>query len=796
MMKKHWPYILIILITFLTFFKIFIKDEYPYPGDLLVSFNFPWYSGGWEGYDPWTTHKEFIAMDAIRQHLPWHKLTFTEIKMNFSLPLWNPYTFSGSPQLPNIQTFIFNPLNIFFLLLPMFEAWIIFIVLQVPLTIFFTYLFTRSLGLSKWPSLMSGIAFAFSSYLINWIEIGIVGYSILWLPLILYSIQKVIETLKTRFLILLILSSAAAIFAGHIQTTVFIFAVSVSYYFAKHAFTKKRNNQKSAGIFIVWFLLTFMITAIQTIPALEFYLNSPLVEPLAKHVFSINSMPLKNLIALFAPDFFGNPATNNFWSVMYGDATPHIGVLPLFFAVFAIISAKRWEVKFFAGMAIIILLYTTRSPLFLLIDRINIPLLTGTTAARSMFVFCFALSILSGIGLEGVIRAKNGNKAFYGLIVVFLLIYSLFIIFTFLYPNFSGSEDAAKNMTVTKRNLILPTLTFISLPASLLAVKIFSKFNLAVFKSSWLIIIFATTIFGGIYQFNKGQPSSPKQFFFPNHPIFNWLQNNASINRFHGDLTAKTWNNIPAYFNLYSAEGYGVFRVKRYAELFAAQETGNVPEYYERSTAEFSEKQQNYKKRLYNLTGVKYFLAKDDSNYETTISDHNAPQDDVKLIWQEDKFKIYERQAVLPRFFLTNDYVVSSNRDQIIDKIYDGNFNLRTLLLEEEPDLIVMPDSGFGEARLALYTPNKISFDISTSTNSLFFISDTYYPGWKAYVDSKEIKIYRAHYTFRAVAIPAGTRKLEFKYEPASFKIGYTLTAIGAISTALLAYIAGKRRYL
>ena len=75
-MKNYWPFILIILVTCLTFFKIFTRAEFPYPGDLLVSFNFPWYSGGWEGYNSWTTHKEFIAMDAIRQHLPWHKLTF------------------------------------------------------------------------------------------------------------------------------------------------------------------------------------------------------------------------------------------------------------------------------------------------------------------------------------------------------------------------------------------------------------------------------------------------------------------------------------------------------------------------------------------------------------------------------------------------------------------------------------------------------------------------------------------------------------------------------------------------
>lgn len=795
MFKKLRPVLFILFVTFLIFFKVFTRGEFPYPGDLLVSFNFPWYSGGWEGYDSWTTHKEFIAMDAIRQHLPWHKITFGEIKTNFSLPLWNPYNFSGTPHLANMQTFIFNPFNIFFLVLPLFEAWILFIVVQVPLTIYFTYLFARGLKLSKPSSLLAGIAFVFSSYLMNWLEIGIVGHGILWMPLMLFSTQRLIDTGKVRFLLMLILSSSAAVFAGHIQTTVFIFITAISYSLAKIIRTNSKNERgKNLRLLIAWLIFTFLITAIQTIPALELYLNSPLSEPLAKHVFSLNTMPLKNLVTLFAPDFFGNPVTNNFWSVLYGDATPHVGVLPLLFAIFAIFVVKKWEVRFFSILALVFLLYTTRSPLFLLLQKVSIPFLTGTTAARSMFVFSFALSILSAFGLEEFISNKKSRKTLYMFIIGFTLVFFTLALVTYLLPQTTKDQGLATNLIVSRRNLILPILVFISLPTTLMVSHLASKFKITMLKNAWILTLFAATIFAGIYQFNKGQPTSPKKFFFPEHPVFTWLKENGSINRSQGEGTAKTWNNISGYFNLYSAEGYGVFRIKRYAELFTAQESGQVPTYYERSTAEFSDNNITSKNRLYDLTGVKYVLLKDDSARDALVTDPDRPEN-TKLAWQEGKFKIYERTKALPRFWLTNSYQVRANEDQIIKSIFDPDFDLRTIILEKEPN-IQISNNPPGEARLTKYAPNELSFDLENQNNSLFFISDTYYPGWNAYVDGEKTEILRADYTFRAVPLQNGSQVLEFKFEPISFKIGLLLTLTGLAALVVVFFLARERKIL
>jgi uncharacterized membrane protein YfhO len=74
--------------------------------------------------------------------------------------------------------------------------------------------------------------------------------------------------------------------------------------------------------------------------------------------------------------------------------------------------------------------------------------------------------------------------------------------------------------------------------------------------------------------------------------------------------------------------------------------------------------------------------------------------------------------------------------------------------------------------------------------DALFFISDTYYPGWRAFVDGKETKIYRANYAFRAIKVPKGTHEVLMYYLPNSFVFGIYLSIMGLGTLLVFSYYA------
>lgn len=81
-----------------------------------------------------------------------------------------------------------------------------------------------------------------------------------------------------------------------------------------------------------------------------------------------------------------------------------------------------------------------------------------------------------------------------------------------------------------------------------------------------------------------------------------------------------------------------------------------------------------------------------------------------------------------------------------------------------------------------------IEYQSQSATDGLGVFSEIYYPhGWKASIDGKEVAIARVDYLLRAVSIPSGTHKIEFRFEPDSIKKGDMISlAIGIISWLLL----------
>lgn len=88
---------------------------------------------------------------------------------------------------------------------------------------------------------------------------------------------------------------------------------------------------------------------------------------------------------------------------------------------------------------------------------------------------------------------------------------------------------------------------------------------------------------------------------------------------------------------------------------------------------------------------------------------------------------------------------------------------------------------------------NLITGKTDTSKSKFMCLSIPYSKGWKAYIDGKEVKIYKTNIMFSGVLIPAGKHNIKLRYFTPGLRYGILLSSIAWI--ALLIYCSLKFIY-
>ncbi len=786
-LKRTYPYLLILFIV-LIFFKPIFNGQIPFPGDLLINQN-PYRSESFLGYSPGSYPDKAQGPDVINEIYPWKYFSIEQLK-NGQIPFWNPHNFSGNPQMANFQTAVFYPLNLFYLFLPFNFAWTLFIMSQPFFAAIFMFIYlNKGLRLQKTVSVIGGIAFAFSSYMVVWIEYGNIGSTFLWLPLALFLINKLTEQQNYKNVLSLIIIFTLSLLAGYIQGVFYAYSICLLYFLFLLFSQKVKAKIKKTIIFLSILFFPFILSAFQFLPTLEIFKNSTRGS-YALEQFSKTLSPIYYWITIIFPDFFGNPASRNYWiDGTYIERVMYPGVVIFFFAVYAILKVKKPEKKFFGIIAALSLIIATNIPFIKYFYLLPIPVISTTIPTRELCIFIFSIIVLGAMGINYWIEEKN-LKSKYPLF--FILAILLFSSAAFLIYKAGYITD--NNFKISIRNMLLPS--FLTL-ATLIIFYLKNKF-----KNISLVFVLLLIIFDLLYFFNKITPFSPYSFTYPNTPVMNYLQENAGINRFWGYGSGYIQSNYQSVDGTYSPEGNDPLHISSYGELLASSKYGELPNILPRPDANIAPgfgnmdlKSNPYRQRILNLLGIKYVLHKDELMSGSFNPDYvTFPQDSYKLIWQKNPWQIYENKNVFPRFYLADNYEISNGKDKIISKIYDDKVNLQeTLILEKDPK-ITLGKISKSNIEIVDYTPNKLNFKIKTDADSLFFISDNYFPGWKALIDGKEKEIYRANYSFRAIPIKQGEHRLEMYYFPESFITGLKISIIG-VFLLIIYLILFKRIY-
>ncbi|OGH10404.1 MAG: hypothetical protein A2857_05275 [Candidatus Levybacteria bacterium RIFCSPHIGHO2_01_FULL_36_15] len=773
LLDKYWPLLFIFSVWFIFSSPFFLKGKVPFPSNYQMNFFPPW--SAYEKF--WGPVKNNAMPDIITQIYPWRHFTIEQWLLGVT-PLWNPYSFSGTPHLANYQSAVLSPFNFLFLLFKFVDAWSILVLLQSLLAGIFMYFFIRSLNnFSKPARLMSSVSFMFCGFITTWMGYATLAYAILFLPLALFSIEEYYKNNQRKYLFLLAFTIPLSFFSGHFQTSLYLLLTVFAYIVYKMLLYKR--SWEGVNLFLYTFF-GLLLCLPQLLPSLEFYTQTTRSDLFQK--FEV--IPWGYLPTLISPDFYGNPVTRNDWFGHYAEWNAYAGLLPLMLAVFILIKKKFKDTIFFLILFVVSLLLAYGTPLADFLVALHLPVLSTSASSRVIVLFSFSIAVLSAFGLDQLTSdiGKSRKKA----VIFWLSLFFLLFLILWGVVSFKLFLDVSK-ISIAKSNLILPTSIFIASCIFILS-SIFLKNKKLLFVLPFILL--AIVSFDLLRFSSKWQSFDPKNLVFVNIPISDYYPNISGFYRVYGNFTAE--NSV--YYHLPSVDGYDPLYVKRYGEFIAFVNSGKFSE-LARSVVTFPINS-SYTQRAVNLLGIKYVLHKvSDGQSVWAFPFWNYPNK-YEQIYKDDKFEIYNNKQVFPRAFIVGKYRVIKDDAKILSTLFSNKFMpFKEVIVEQ--DLNVKQENKIASnVKITKYSADQIEINTWSDKRGLLILTDVFYPGWEAEINGVNTPIYRSDYAFRSIVVPEGKHKIKFSYRPLSYKLGVNLALFGICGIIILGLLNFNKKYI
>lgn len=797
-MSRLIPYLILFVIIACVYYKFIFFGKIPFPGDLLVASYSPWFD-----YYKIPVQNPLIS-DVFSQFFLWKYLSLDSFKQ-LQWPLWNPYSFTGTPLLATYHSATLYPLNLL-LFLPKYFGWGIFIFSQTPLAAINMYLLLTLWTKSKLSQFIGAVIFAFSGLMTTWLELGTAVHAMAWLPLAFFAIERYLSNLNLRYLLLLIFSLVMILLAGNAQISTYSFLIVLTY---------SVINIKKLVVFpsvVFSMIIAVFICTPQLLPSFDLLKKSIRLTETYVQDANFGLLPIKEWLKFFIADFFGNPITRNYWGFLnYSETSSFLGSFSLPLLIFSYLYLKRNRVsKFFLILLPFSLILSFDNPLSKAFYQFNIPILTSSYASRVLFITSFTSSILCALSLNQLLGSESQlNKFFKSTIwswasLLGALLGSLFLYKTiqeilkttsqkqYLEVYLRDTEYALTNFVVSTRNTIIPVV-FLSIfliffiLVKLLRSKLSNKYQLVLVGA---VLFSLTTLDLGRY-FLKFNPFVTSQLIFPTTPTIEYLKAQPGIfrvGREHAEVfPPNTW----IAYDLQSLEGYDPLYLNQFGKFIHFLNGGDIRI---GSTNRYAELSATYDSPFIDIANVKYFIGIGRDRNAVTggeFTHHLFNKAGYKKIYQDGSSIIVENPNALKRAYFASSYLIGSI-SKIEDVIMtDTKFNPRiTAALSR--DLQLDKITGTGSALISEYSSNRVKIKTETENEELLILADQYEEGWKAKIDNQETLISPANLIFRAIKIPAGKHEIIFWYWPKSFDLGLKISLATLLVLFLISLVAIK----
>lgn len=696
---------------------------------------------------------DLAASDIMDQNYPMRNFLKQSLE-NKILPLWNPYIFCGFPSFAEGQGGFFYPLNLLlFYFLPSPVAYNYSVILTFLLAGIFTFIYARSIRLSKFASLFAGITFMFSGFFVTRLKHINMINAACWLPLIFFLIEKYFQKKKFPYLISAGMVWALQILAGHFEIAYYS-VIGFSLYFLfrlclVYKEQKKFSSLIKMGLNFFWVILIGVgISAIQLLPTYEYSKHSIRAEGVSYQEATMWTYSPSDLTTLIFPYYYGDPAKGNYQGKsIFWENCAYVGFLPLFFAFLTLFvflkknnhlakrgtsfSGTRRYMLFFLFIFFLSLLVIMKRtfPVFKIFWNFVPGFRLFRFQQRFLLLVEFSLALLGGFGFDFLSQKfklvrENGFK----ILVILITVSDLFIFGIKHNPTINIREWFSKPETVE----------FLEKDKSLYRIYSFGHFY------TWPLA----------YQLAKG-----------------W-QGDFSPYLGHRKVLPENFNMV---YNIFSAGGYTSLFLRRFSQ-FENLIWKNV-NLFSDGRAIFSENGI----KLLSLLNVKYLPTLWDLQSNQLIL-----RMETDFYPQMPKVKIYENKQFVPRIFLVPQNKFLTDEQQILFTLNDKNFNLQETVIIEENINHGSSSIEDSSVKMVQYSPQEIKIKTILTADGFLVLSDTNYPGWEVYVNGKKEKILTANYIMRAVALNKGIHEIRFIYQPLSFKRGWIISLIALVMSTFL----------
>lgn len=779
------------LITLIFFYKIFL-GLIPLPTDLIVGAYYPWLNYKWGNYTVGVPVQNSKLSDAVSLYYPFKSLVADFAKKG-ELPLWNPYMFGGYPLFANVQVGVLFPTMIFYLFLSSHIAWTLQVMSQPILAAFFMYLLLRHLNLGKFPSVFGAVAYGFGGSTILWIQWNTQATTSLFFPILILLEDKYLITRKIKWGAILSIFIFLQILAGYLPVIPFTFLGMALWFLFR---SKKYLSDVTILFFII---LGISLSAVFLLPVAELIqVSQRIVETIDENV---PFFAPENLINLAAPDFFGNPATGNFWGRGDNmDTTIYAGVTTL---IFSLLGLKKFfgktEIKFALCLLIVTLIFSISNPLSIFLYKLGLWGGQSITMNRANFLINLSLSILGAYGVSQV--SKNYKLSLKPALAILSIIlgvligllickYLLINTISLLQVSISDIDVLLKNINISLRNLFLPLLIIVTVFFVILILNKFLNKSGFFILIGQLIFIFILTV--ELFRFGlKFNTFSSADFIYPQTPISKFLE------KFPNDRVIAERDVFPANmwitFKISSIQGYDGIYPLNIAKLLAVVDSSNI---------ETAPKPRwglvgNFNSKILDMTNTRFLVALkigDQGRVSSSGQVSVTIPPKYKEVFEDKGIAILENSQSLPRAYLTKR-VIKASELETLKLLIDKDFPIETTSITQDFKFDNTSPQDL-EANL-IYTPltnSHVQIKTTSNIDAFLVVLDSFYPGWKAMIDGKETAIHRTNYNFRGIFLPKGNHTVEFKYAPKSLKYGAIISAVSLVIIIII--LLKKQRVL